>query len=67
MKKETVIKNEWENYWFCEIKDLQSDPKVNGTKITFSVPVKTFKMNISPRVPVDVSSDTICLSISDTH
>jgi hypothetical protein len=40
MKKETVIKNEWENAWFCNLKDLQADPKVNGTKITFSTPVR---------------------------
>jgi hypothetical protein len=40
MRKETVIKNEWENAWFCMLKDLQGDPKVNGTKITFSTPVR---------------------------
>ena len=40
MKKETVIKNEWENAWFCNLKDLQADPKVNGAKITFSTPVR---------------------------
>ena len=41
MKKETVIKNEWEHVWYCKLTELQSDPKVNGTKITFSVPVRT--------------------------
>ena len=35
-----MIKNEWENAWFCMLKDLQGDPKVNGTKITFSTPVR---------------------------
>ena len=40
MKKETVIKNEWENVWFCNLKDLQTEPKVDGTKITFTTPVR---------------------------
>ena len=40
MKKETVIKSEWENVWFCNLKDLQTEPKVDGTKITFTTPVR---------------------------
>lgn len=38
-KKETIIKNEWENVWFCHLKELKNEPKVNGTKLTFSTPV----------------------------
>ena len=40
MKKETVIKTEWENVWFCNLKDLQTEPKVDGTKVTFTTPVR---------------------------
>ena len=50
-----MIKNEWENVWFCKLKDLQADPKVSGTKITFSTPVRLIHFH---------TAHSVCNSIS---